>query len=161
MFQNEVEDIWGRQTFFGLCTDLTQLFKRKHRNTIQKNYLHNLWIHYIFLMNFPLCLQVHSCSTLWPGLTRPLSPDIHFIVIFPYSSNLSSMNNGKDSPYWEGKLFYEHYEKKTSRSWGVIAMPQVCRKEKWWAVTLSLFKGLQMKFSSLFSPLFSTFKLFS
>lgn len=118
-----------------------------------------MWIHYIFRMNFPLCLQVHSCSTLWPRLTSHLSPDIHFIVFFPYSF-LTSVNNGKDNSYWEGKLVYEHYEKKTSRSWGVIAIPGVCRKGKWWAVTLSLFKGLQMKFSSLFSPLFSTFKLF-
>lgn len=63
-------------------------------------------------MNFPLCLQVHSCSTLWPRLIPPLSPDIHFIVIFPCSSNLSSVNNGKDNSYCEGKLVYEHYEKK-------------------------------------------------
>lgn len=147
--------------FFGLCTDYTQLFKRKHKNMIQTNCLHNLWIHHIFQMNFALCLKIHSWSTLWPRLTPPMSPDIHFIVIFPYSSNLTFMNNRKDSSYLEGKLVYEHYEKKTSRSWGVIAIPRVCRKERWWAVTLSLFKGLQMKFSSLFSPLFSTSKLFS
>lgn len=125
---------------------------------IQKNYLHYLWIHYIFQMNFPLCLQIHSCSTLWHRLTPPLSPDIHFIVMFPYSS-LTSVNNEKDNSYWEGKLVYEHYEKKLPGHEVLLPYRGVCRKEKWWAVTLSLFKGLQMKFSSLFSPLFSTFFL--
>lgn len=100
----------------------------------------------------PLCLQIHSCSTstLWCRLTPPMSPDIHFTVIFPYSSNLTFVNNGKDSSFWEETGLWALWEI-TSKSWGVIAIPRVFRKERWWAVTLSLFKGLQMKFSSLSS----------
>lgn len=173
MFQNETGDIWGRQAFFGLCDDFTQLFERKHRNmthkskncwfsfSTEKNYLHNLWIHYKFWMNFPLCLQVPSCSTLWLRLTPPLSPDIHFIVIFPYSSNITSVDSGKDNSYWEGKLGYEHYEKRLPGHEVLLSYQGFAGRKKWLAVTLSLFKGLQMKFSSLFSPLFSTFKLFT
>lgn len=104
------------------------------------------------LDELPLCLQIHSCSTLWHRLTPPMSPDIHFTVIFPYSSNLTFVNNGKDSSLWEGKLVLWALWEITSKLFlGVIAIPRVFRKERWWAVTLSLFKGLQMKFSSLSS----------